>query len=480
MSHTIVFALVLLVSSPGPAEPPWLIQIGRPSSSNGCHPDDERSEEEGSGRGMRDGSLPPRCLTTLGMTGLLYDGCRTGMSIPQEQAEAGGPGAPPVFQATGVRRRLPGFDPSAPVVTTTEVNGITGFWAFAGGTVMADGGSPVTSRGVCWSSGEDPTVNDHRTVDGLGIGAFTSCMSNLAEGTPYTARAYATNEVGTGYGAPVRFTTLTPDSRLQYLGQPLPGRQFVRFAPGVVPEDMYHSVTVSPDGQEIYWAALTGGGHARLMVTRMSGSDWATPEPVAFAGRPSGEFWDDAPVVSPDNRRLFFTSRRPVGSTPTRWWYMVAERTANGWSAASPLPDVISAKYGGHWGVSVSWSGTVYFEYFSGGSERIFYSALVDGQYTPPAAVHFAGGADSGQWYAVCPFVAPDDSYLIFNRVENGVSIGYYISFRGAEGEWLAPVRLTAFPSPSWESTYVTRDGKYVFCKSYWASAELIEELRPR
>jgi hypothetical protein len=28
---------------------------------------------------MRDGNLPPRCLATLGMTGLLYDGWRTGI-----------------------------------------------------------------------------------------------------------------------------------------------------------------------------------------------------------------------------------------------------------------------------------------------------------------------------------------------------------------------------------------------------------------
>jgi hypothetical protein len=38
----------------------------------------ERGEK--SGRGMRDGNLPPRCLATLGMTGVLYDGCRTGMT----------------------------------------------------------------------------------------------------------------------------------------------------------------------------------------------------------------------------------------------------------------------------------------------------------------------------------------------------------------------------------------------------------------
>jgi hypothetical protein len=39
---------------------------------------------EKSGRGMRDGSLPPRCFATLGRTGLLYDGCRTGIRLLED------------------------------------------------------------------------------------------------------------------------------------------------------------------------------------------------------------------------------------------------------------------------------------------------------------------------------------------------------------------------------------------------------------
>ena len=405
-------------------------------------------------------------------------------ALPAEPEATAGAGSEQLpLPSTRVRHRLVVFRASAPVVTTTEVYGITGFWAFAGGTIVSDGGAAVTARGVCWGTGVEPTVADSATSDGSGSGSFTSWIRGLSEGTTCTVRAYATNAAGTGYGEAVTFTTLAPDDRLEYLGQRPPGRQFVRFAPGIVPEDMYHSVTVSPDGQEIYWAALTGGGRARLMVTRFTNGRWTTAEPVQFAGRLSGEFWDDAPVVAPDNRRLFFTSHRPLGAgAQTRWWYMIAERTPTGWSQATSLPDVISAQYGGHWGVTVSASGTVYFEFYAGGSERIFCSALVDGQYGPPVPVRFADGAGDGdgEWYAVCPFVAPDESYLIFNRVERGVSVGYYISFKGRDGEWLAPLRMDAFPSPSWESAFVTRDGKYVFCKSYWASAVIIEELRPR
>ena len=389
-------------------------------------------------------------------------------------AEAGSPIA---SQTTRVRRRLEVARASVPTVTTTEVYGVTAFWAFTGGSVTSDGGAAVTSRGVCWSTSSDPTIADSKTNDGGGSGSFTTNVPGLVGGTTYTARAYATNGMGTGYGEVVAFTTLTPNPQLEYFGQTPPGRQFVRFARTTVPEDMYHSVTVSPDGQEIYWGALYGStGGTRLMVTRISNGRWTTPQPVSFAGVPAGQAWDDAPVVSPDNRKLFFNSLRPVGSsTQTRWRFWYAERTATGWGEARPLPDVINSTGGIHWQVSVSDSGAVYFGVISGANMGIYCSRVVDGAYTTPAPLDVVNSFGD----VICPFIAPDESYILFNRVENGMSVGYYISFKGTDGEWSSPARLVAFPSPNRESSFVTRDGKYVFCKSYWASAEIIEELRP-
>jgi len=78
-----------------------------------------------------------------------------------------------------------------------------------------------------------------------------------------------------------------------------------------------------------------------------------------------------------------------------------------------------------------------------------------------------------------CPFVAPDESYLIFNKLDESGNWagGHYISFKGSDGEWLPPQRLPDFPEP--ESVFVTRDGAYIFNKSYWASAQFIEAMRP-
>lgn len=94
-----------------------------------------------------------------------------------------------------------------PVVTTAAVANVSAISATCGGNVTSDGGSVVTARGICWSTTEDPTVNDSHTTDGSGVGNFNSNITGLTANTTYYVRAYATNAIGTAYGASVTFTT---------------------------------------------------------------------------------------------------------------------------------------------------------------------------------------------------------------------------------------------------------------------------------
>lgn len=91
--------------------------------------------------------------------------------------------------------------PAIPVVGTSA-SAITGSsTASSGGYVSSDGGSTVTARGVCWSMTANPTLADNFSVDGNGLGFFTSAITGLSGcGTIYYVRAYATNSTGTGYG----------------------------------------------------------------------------------------------------------------------------------------------------------------------------------------------------------------------------------------------------------------------------------------
>jgi hypothetical protein len=100
-----------------------------------------------------------------------------------------------------------GLATSTPFVSTTSASAITATGASSGGTVTDDGGATVTARGVCWSTSADPTIADPKTSDGSGSGSFASTLAGLSPGTTYHYRAYATNAVGTSYGADLTFTT---------------------------------------------------------------------------------------------------------------------------------------------------------------------------------------------------------------------------------------------------------------------------------
>lgn len=94
-----------------------------------------------------------------------------------------------------------------PDVNTAEVTAVTYTSALSGGNATADGGSAITSRGVCWSTSSNPTILNSKTSDGSGGGEFVSTLNGLTAGTDYYLRAYVTNSVGTAYGSEVQFRT---------------------------------------------------------------------------------------------------------------------------------------------------------------------------------------------------------------------------------------------------------------------------------
>ena len=106
---------------------------------------------------------------------------------------------------------------SIPTVTTSAITNNTTNTATGGGEVTSGGvevttggSATVTARGVCWSTSPSPTIDlITKTVDGSGMGTFTSSITGLLRATTYYVRAYATNSVGTAYGNEVFFTTPT-------------------------------------------------------------------------------------------------------------------------------------------------------------------------------------------------------------------------------------------------------------------------------
>jgi hypothetical protein len=96
-----------------------------------------------------------------------------------------------------------------PTVTTTEVSNVLTNRATVSGNVTGAGTSPVTSRGICAATTQNPTTNDRCVTAGSGTGPFTVIVTLLESGTRYYVRSFATSNVGTSYGNELSFVTGT-------------------------------------------------------------------------------------------------------------------------------------------------------------------------------------------------------------------------------------------------------------------------------
>ena len=86
--------------------------------------------------------------------------------------------------------------PTVPVVTTDSVSAHNE----CEGTIVYDGGTPVTQRGFCYALHPAPTVNDSVVIVTGTDSAFSATLRGLTMGLPYYVRAFAINAKGISYG----------------------------------------------------------------------------------------------------------------------------------------------------------------------------------------------------------------------------------------------------------------------------------------
>jgi hypothetical protein len=204
------------------------------------------------------------------------------------------------------------------------------------------------------------------------------------------------------------------------------------------------------------------------MTMKIRDGRWTQPAYAPFSGPSEINFYDDVPFVAPDNKRLYFTSLRPVVPGAARKenvWFV--ERTADRWSEPRPVGEAVNSLRL-HWQVSVSRSGTLY---FGAGGGDILCSRLVDGRYTSPVAL---GPEVNTKDNESQPFVAPDDSYILFWRAAGQVPTAY-VSFRASDGAWRPAIKLDLPWAPG--GLIVSPDGKYLFTGGSWKSTRFLEEL---
>lgn len=98
-----------------------------------------------------------------------------------------------------------GHKPTIVILETTELDCTTYIIKCE---VVSDGGLEVTERGICWSTSDNPSLNDETAQHNTGgTGQYSIRLDDLSTDTEYHVRAYAKNSLGISYSDTKQFTT---------------------------------------------------------------------------------------------------------------------------------------------------------------------------------------------------------------------------------------------------------------------------------
>jgi Tol biopolymer transport system component len=208
-----------------------------------------------------------------------------------------------------------------------------------------------------------------------------------------------------------------------------------------------------------------------MFETRLGeGGRWSAPVKPRFAAR-----WSNAdPHISPDGRQVFFISSRPnPGETEVRASHdiWVASLGSDGeWGEATRVPEPVSDPALDEWSPAVAASGNLYFggdRAGTRGGSDLWVSRLVGGVYQAPENL---GAAINTSAHEVEPWIAPDESYLLFSALRRADGMGGYDLYlsRRSGGDWQKAVRLGGGVN-SRQSDYnhsVTPDGEWFYFSS--------------
>lgn len=253
-----------------------------------------------------------------------------------------------------------------------------------------------------------------------------------------------------------------------YFGLKPPGMTPELFAYGIVSTDNLEVLgSFSPNMDEFYFTRQLKGEASKNLGLRFENGKW-----IKFMEEPnSGEI-----AISPDNKTMYLGNN-------------FRERTASGWSEDRslgepyehiPIMRLTASKMGTY----------VFDERDSIGTIRI--SKLKDGIREEPREL---GKVFSSGTYISHPFIAPDESYIIwdFEHEDGYGDSDLYISFRQDDGSWGPAINLGNDINSDKEDIFgsVTSDGKYFIfhridlgetydessANVYWVDAQAIMKL---
>jgi len=292
-----------------------------------------------------------------------------------------------------------------------------------------------------------------------------------------------------------------PELKGPYLGQKPPGTAPEIFAPGIIStgfDELFGTFT--PDGKEFYYI-LGGEPVWTILVLKQENGVWTKPVVAPFSPKYRGKF-----CLSPDGNKVVLTSLRPLNGKgePSKIFHTwMVERTMTGWSEPILIKNLDHA-----FAPSLAANGNLYFFIDRQGRNDLYMSQFINGRYTEP--INLGHAVNSAQ-DEIDPFIAPDESYLMF-RSDRSEGTGIYICYKKKDGSWTQAKHMgPEINSIGWLNVgSVTPDNKYIFlfgikskyksysekllnyeekieilsgpCNGsidiYWADAKIIEDLK--
>lgn len=263
-----------------------------------------------------------------------------------------------------------------------------------------------------------------------------------------------------------------------YLGQTPPGNTPVIFAPGIISltDRRETKIVFSPAGNE----CLIGIGEAstfKILYSKYENGLWSDVKPSAFIADGRAQ----EPFISPDGKKIFFTSHADI---------YVSSREGSTWSAPVKLESPVNTA-AEEYHPTVTFNGTLYFCSMRDNSKGdIYRSKYVNGNYTKVEKLDSLLHCKNGAWD---PFIAPDESYIIFTSIyPDGYGMeDQYISFN-KNGQWTNPKNLGSKINTNKieYGSYISPDNKYYFFSRpdgwgtnipadiYWVKADFIDSLK--
>lgn len=283
-------------------------------------------------------------------------------------------------------------------------------------------------------------------------------------------------------------STSTNVVNIKYWNKTAPKDVAVVFSKGYISQEFQGESKglFTPDGSQFFFTETNYFKQASIQQKSVKGNVWSTPSKASFSNKDGN--WDVAP--SPDGDYLVFLSSRPPSYSSIVGKPWITYRADDGsWNEPEfielPMPDEQ-----GIWNPCITQANRMYYgAYFDSGEQYGQSDIYVTQLFEDSLKIKNIGPEINTYDHESHPYIAPDESYMLFSSDRPG-GVGkndIYVSF-AKDGVWQTPLNLGPLINSvnDEKGAWVTPDNRFIlFDRSYdqvqdlyWVRTDVIDKLR--